>query len=158
MRIAHKIGVLIIAIALLLVLLLLPRHSQGQSSQDVGNYIVRYSAITTAQLQPEMATHYGIERSEKHGLLNIALQAKNSAGSDGTGPDMVRADVSASVGDLSGHANPIRFVETNEDGAFDYLGEFPLSGSGTYVFNVKITPPGGTQPYIVKFSHDYVVD
>jgi hypothetical protein len=158
MRIAHKIGVLLAAIALLIVLLLLPRHSQGQStpdndSQDVGGYIVHYSAITTNQLLPAIAKEYGIERSDRRGLLNIAVQAKA-----GAGQDMVRADVSASVGDLTGHQRPIRFRETSENGDYDYLGEFPLTGSGTYVFDVKVIPPGGTRPLTVKFTHDYVVD
>ena len=62
------------------------------------------------------------------------------------------------MSDLTGHAVPIKLRETSENGDVDYLGEFPLSGSGAYLFTVKVTPPGRTQPYLLKFNQDYVVD
>jgi hypothetical protein len=155
MRVAHKVGVLITAIALLLILLLLPRHGQGAqaNTRDFGDYIVHYSAISTNQLLAEVAKSYGIERSGHRGLLNIAVQAKSSGQTQ-----MVGADVSAEVADLTGHRTPIAVRETSENGDVDYLGEFPLSSSGAYIFTVKVTPPGHAQPYVVKFNQDYVVD
>jgi hypothetical protein len=154
MRIAHKVGVLIVAIVVLVVLLLLPQRGHGeQTQQDFGDYIVHYSAITTNQLVAEIARQYGIERSSRRGLLNIAVQAKG-----GVDARMVGADVSAEVSDLTGHRLPIQLRETSENGDVDYLGEFPLSGSGAYLFTVKVTPPGHTLPYLVKFNQDYVVD
>jgi len=155
MRIAHKVGVFIVAIVVLVVLLLLPRHGDGHGEQarDFGDYIVHYSAITTNQLVAESAKNYGIERSDRRGLLNIAVQAKG-----GSEARMVGADVSTEVSDLTGHRLPIHLRETSENGDVDYLGEFPLSGSGAYVFTVKVTPPGHTQPYLVKFNQDYIVD
>jgi hypothetical protein len=152
MRIAHKVSVALIAIALLLLLLLIPRHGRGQTTQDFGDYIVHYSAISTAQLAPEAAAQYGIARAGNRGLLNIALQTKRDD------KQMVRANVSATVSDLTGHSSPVRFHETDENGAFDYLGEFPLTGSGTYLFTVSVTPHGGARPYVVKFNRDYIVD
>jgi hypothetical protein len=155
MRVAHKVGVLIAAIALLLILLLLPRHGQGAQSntQDFGDYIVHYSAISTNQLVAEVAKSYGIERSGHRGLLNVAVQAKSN---DAT--HMIGAHVSAEVADLTGHHTPIAVRETSENGDVDYLGEFPLESSGAYIFTVKVTPPGHIQPYVVKFNQDYVVD
>ena len=155
MRVAHKVGVLIAAIALLLILLLLPRHGEGAqlNAQDFGDYIVHYSAISTNQLMAEVAKSYGIERSGHRGLLNIAVQAKS-----GSQTQMVGANVSAEVADLTGHRTPIPVRETSENGDIDYLGEFPLESSGAYIFTVKITPPGHAQPYVVKFNQDYVVD
>ena len=155
MRVAHKVGVLIAAIALLLILLLLPRHGQGAqtNTQDFGDYIVHYSAISTNQVMAEVAKSYGIERSGHRGLLNIAVQAKDSGDAH-----MVGADVRAEVADLTGHRTPIAVRETSENGDVDYLGEFPLNGSGAYIFTVKVTPPGHAQPYVVKFNQDYVVD
>ncbi len=151
MRIIHAPGA--IAIALLSVLLLSPRYGHGAQEQDFGDYIVHYNAISTNQLMPDVARNYGIERSDHRGLLNIAVETK-SAGET----HMVGADVSAEVSDLSGHRTPIRLRETSENGDIDYLGEFPLSSSGTYIFSVKITPPGHALPYVVKFNQDYVVD
>jgi hypothetical protein len=155
MRVAHKVGVLIAAIALLLILLLLPRYGQGaqSNSQDFGDYIVHYSAISTNQLMADVAKSYGIERSGRRGLLNIAVQAKS-----GSQTHMIGANVSAEVADLSGHHTPIQLRETSENGDVDYLGEFPLESSGAYIFTVKVTPPGHAQAYVVKFNQDYVID
>ena len=152
MRIAHKIGVLIAAIVLLLILLLVPRHGRGQSMQDIGDYVVRYSAIATEHLAPAMAAKYGISRAHDRGLLNIAVEQKNSHSR------MVRADVSATVSDLTGHQQAVEFKETEEAGQFDYLGQFTFSGSGSYLFTVKVIPPGGTRAHLVKFNQDYVAD
>ena len=153
MRLAHKLTVLVLAIALLLLLLLLPRPGAGQSGEDFGDYLVHYSAIATDQLQADIAREYGIERSARRGLLNIAVEPKSSAT-----PHMVNADVSASVSTLTGHASPIAVRETSENGDIDYLGEFPLQGSGTYRYTVRVTPPGHNQPYVLRFNQDYVVD
>jgi len=153
MRIAHKVGVLLLAILLLIVLLVLPRHGQGAQAQEFGDYVVHYNAISTSQLVDSMARQYHIERSGHRGLLNVAVERKQ-AGAAG----MIGADISAEVSDLTGHRTPINMRETRENGDVDYLGEFPLGGSGAYLFTVKITPPGRTQPYVVRFNQDYVVD
>jgi hypothetical protein len=95
---------------------------------------------------------------------------------------LIAASVSGSVADLTGHGKPIRFRETRDEGAIDYLGEFPIDASGTYVFTIHVTPgrspsatdgspsapqamdgregppPGRAQPYTVKFNRDYVLD
>jgi hypothetical protein len=152
MRIAHKVSVALIALALMLFLLLVPRHGRGQSAQDFGDYVVHYSAITSQQLPQQAAAQYGIARSDSRGLLNIAVEAKR------TDAAMVRAAISATVSDLTGHSEPVRFHETNENGAFDYLGEFQLNGSGSYLFTVNVTRPGATHAYVVRFNRDYIVD
>jgi hypothetical protein len=154
MRTAHKISVLLLAIALLVVLLLIPRPGHGQQqTRDFGDYIVHYSAITTNQLLADVARNYGIERSAHRGLLNIAVQTKGDAQAR-----MINASVSAQVSDLTGHTTTIVLRETTENGDVDYLGEFPLSGSGAYIFVVNVVAPGHREPYVVKFNQDYVVD
>src|SRR6185312_12562033 len=100
MRNAHKLGIVLLALALLVLLLLLPRHGQGAQSQDFGDYVVHDIAIATTQLQAAIAKQYGIERSERRGLLNVAIEKR-----DGT--HMINADVRAEVSDLTGHKQPI---------------------------------------------------
>ena len=155
MRNAHKVGVLLLAIALLILLLLLPNRGQGAQAQAFGEYVVHYNAIATAQLQAAIAKQYGIERSARRGLLNIAVEQTAAAG--GTAR-MVNAEVRAEVSDLTGHTQQIAMRETDENGDVDYLGDFPLSGSGAYIFTVKVTAPGRTQPFVVRFNQDYVID
>ena len=151
MRTTHKIGLLVIVIIVLLLALLLPRSGHAGQSMAFGNVVVRYSAISTDQLFADSARNYGIERSPRNGLVNIAVERKP----DG---ELIAAAVSGNVTDLTGHDRPIRFRETREEGAIDYLGEFPIDASGTYVFTINVTPAGGAQPYTVKFNRDYVLD
>jgi hypothetical protein len=153
MRVAHRIALLLVVIAVLLALLL-PRAGHANQSETFGDIVVRYSAISTDQLFPDSAHRYGIERSAHNGLVNIAIERKMPSGE----PALIAANVSGRVADLAGHARPIRFRETQEEGAIDYLGEFPIDASGTYVFTIDVTPPGVTHPYTVKFNRDYVAD
>ncbi len=151
MRVAHKLGLFVIVIVVLLLALLLPRSGHADQSMAFGDVIVRYNAISTDQLFVDSARRYGIERSTRNGLVNIAVTRKG----DG---ELIAAAVSGSVADLTGHGKPIRFRETRDEGAIDYLGEFPIATSGTYVFTINVTPAGAAQPYTVSFNRDYVLD
>lgn len=153
MRVAHKVDIVILAALLLLLLLLIPKTGHGET-REFGDYVVRYNAIPTTALGADMAKSYGIERSNRNGLLNIAVQKKR----DGAEAELVGAKLSGSVSDLTGHTHPIAFRETREGGDIDYLGQFPVDGSGTYLFTVSVAPAGGGAAYTLKFNQDYVVD
>jgi len=142
------------AAALLALLFLAPGSGRGQSAnaRTFGDFVLRYSAISTAQLPPSMLRKYSIERSDRHGLLNIAVEQKSDHSR------MVHADVSAIVTDLFGQSVPVRFIETDEAGQIDYLGTFPLNGSGNYRFDVKVIAPGRTRAFELTFNRDYIVD
>ncbi|HEX6833557.1 MAG TPA: DUF4426 domain-containing protein [Rudaea sp.] len=151
MRAAHKLHAAIIAaLILLLLLMLLPRTGHGVT-EEFGDYLVRYNAIPSSTLSADAARQYGIERSSRNGLVNIAVQRR-------AGDQLVGATLSGSVADLTGHAHPIAFRETREGGDVDYLGQFPLDGSGAYLFTVRVTPAGSAQTYTLKFNQNYVVD
>jgi uncharacterized protein DUF4426 len=154
MRVSHKVGLLIGLIVMLLLALLVPRAGHADQTETFGDVVVRYSAISTDQLLPAVAQTYGIERSNRNGLVNIAVEKKAGGGESA----MIAAVVTGKVADLTGHSRPIRFRETNEGGAVDYLGEFPVDASGTYVFTINVSTLGQATPYTVKFNRDYVAD
>jgi Domain of unknown function (DUF4426) len=154
MRTHHKIAVAVTVIIVLLLALLIPRTGHADQTAAFGDIVVRYSAISTDQLFPAVAQSYGIERSNHNGLVNIAIEKKDGADAG----EMIAAVVTGKVADLTGHSRPIRFRETNEDGAVDYLGEFAIDASGTYVFTINVSKVGQTAPYTVKFNRDYAVD
>ena len=154
MRTHHKIGLIAAVIVLLLLALLLPRRGHADQSATFGDTVVRYSAVSTEQLDAASARRYGIERGPKNGLVNIAVERKAA---DGSG-EMIAAGVTGTVADLTGHRRPIRFRETRDEGGIDYLGEFALDASGTYVFMVDVRVAGRAQPYTVTFNRDYVLD
>ena len=114
-----------------------------------GDVIIHANALSTLQLLPAMARQYGIERDAKRGLLNVSIEQAGHT---------VSASVTAQVGDLTGHAHPLALRETAENGDIDYLGEFAIDGSGTYVFTVTATLPGKAQPMTARFTQDLVAD
>jgi len=154
MRTHHKVAVAVVVVIVLLLALLIPRTGHADQTASFGDVVIRYSAISTDQLFPAVAQTYGIERSNRNGLVNIAVEKKG--GTDAS--EMIAAVVTGKVADLTGHSRPIRFRETKEDGAVDYLGEFPIDASGTYVFTINVSKLGQTTPYTVKFNRDYVAD
>ncbi len=137
---------------LIAALCIAPAIGSADSDKDFGDYTVHYNAISTNQLLPAIAKQYGIERSAMRGLLNISVESKIGTA------HTVSADITATVGDLAGHDKPISIRETSENGDIDYLGEFPIDASGTFIFKVKIAAPGQQQPLVVKFSQDLVAE
>ena len=114
-----------------------------------GDVTIRANALSTMQLLPAMATQYGITRDAKRGLLNVSIEQASHT---------ISAGVTAQVGDLTGHARPLPLRETAGNGDVDYLGEFVIDASGTYVFTVTATLPGKSQPFTARFTQDLVVD
>jgi YggT family protein len=78
MRTHHKIAVAVTVIIVLLLALLIPRTGHADQTATFGDVVVRYSAISTDQLFPAVAQSYGIERSNRNGLVNIAVEKKGS--------------------------------------------------------------------------------
>ena len=131
----------------------MPRAGSAASEQ-FGDIVVRYNAIPSAALYPAAAKAHGIVQSAHNGLVNISVEQRAADGSTAT----IAARIDGTVGDLTGHPRPIRFRETKEAGAIDYLGEFAIDASGTCVFTIDVTPAGRGQPYTLRFNHDFVVD
>jgi len=154
MRIAHKVAIAIVVIIVALLALLLPRSGHADQTATFGDIVIRYSAISTDQLFAAVATRYKIERSPHNGMVNITVERK-VAGAEAT---MIPAVVTGKVAELAGHAAPIRFHESRDEGGIEYLGQFPIEASGTYVFTIEVTPVGRDVPYPVKFNRDYVLD
>ena len=129
--------------------LLLVSAASLAEDREFGDVTMHLNALSTMQLMPAMAKQYGIARDAKHGLLNVSIEQAGHT---------ISASVTAMVGDLTGHAKPLALNETAENGDIDYLGQFTIDGSGTYVFTVTATVPGKTQPMTAKFTQDLVVD
>jgi hypothetical protein len=133
---------------LMAVLALAPTMSFADD-HTFGDVTLHANALSTMQLMPAMAKQYGISRDAKHGLLNVSVEQAGHT---------VSANVTAQVGDLTGHMRALPLRETAENGDIDYLGEFAIDASGTYVFTVTAKLPGQSQPFTAKFTQDLVVD
>jgi uncharacterized protein DUF4426 len=131
-----------------------PISGRAQYAEDFGEYRVRYSALPTDQLLPDIARAYGIDRSRQRGLLNIAVQRSAA----GRASDPIRALLNGTATSLGGQRVSLKFREIAEDGAVYYISEFPVSAPDTYRFSINVTPEGAAAPYLLKFSQDFVAD
>lgn len=149
MKLAYKIGLLAGAA---LLLFLLPERVRSEQVQRFGDYLVHYNALSSDMLPAQVAAQYGITRSSKQGLLNIAVQ---KAGAD---PAPVAAQIRGTVANLAGQRSDIAVREIREAEAIYYLAEFPVRGSDTLSFDLRITPQGDSRSHSLKFSKNYVTE
>ncbi|MBN8740864.1 MAG: hypothetical protein BGP24_13975 [Lysobacterales bacterium 69-70] len=150
MKLAYKIGLLVGAAVLLF---LLPSRGRGEQLQRFDDYVVHYNALSADMLPAEVAAAYKIPRSSKQGLLNIAVQR-----TDGAEPVAVTARISGSVANLAGQRSEMTVREIREADAIYYLAEFPVRGSDTLNFDLRIAPTDSTRSYTLKFSKNYVTE
>lgn len=143
-----------LALIATMILATAPGSGHAQYAEDFGEYRVRYSALPTDQLLPDVARAYGIDRSRQRGLLNVAVQRSAS----GRASDPIRALLNGTATSLGGQRVSLKFREIAEDGAVYYISEFPVSPPDTYRFSINVTPEGATTPYLLKFNQDFVAD
>ena len=127
-----------------------PVGTRAQYAQDFGPYRVRYSAIPTDRLLPEMARAYGIERSPRRSLVNIAVERVADGKSD-----LVHAAVEGTATPLTGERVVLKFREINESGTVSYIADFAIGTPDTYRFNIKLAPDGASTSYRLEFSQDF---
>lgn len=123
----------------------------AEQSQDFGEYVVHFNAVTTDLLSPEMASHYNIQRSSNKALLNITVLKKVL----GAAASPVEAKVSASAVNLTDQYRDIDMRKLEEDGAIYYLGTMSVDNQETYDFTVNVTPEDQEQPFVVRFRQQF---
>ena len=146
------VGAIARRVAVSLVVVAVSAHAQY--SEDFGAYRVRYNALPSEQLLPDVAQAYGIVRSQQLGLVNIAVQ--RSADGDTSAP--IRATLNGTATSLGGQRFALKFREIAEDGVVYYIAQFPISAPDTYRFDISVTPESATSPYTLKFGQDFVAD
>ena len=139
----------------LITTLLVSSNSEAQQSQDFGDFVVHYNALTTNFITPEVAKAYAIKRSSSRVLLNITLLKKvmNNPGTP------VKAKVKASGTNLTGQRREIAIREIKDaEGAIYYIGEFQVHNLETYKFTVEVLPAGEEEPLMVKFQQQFYTE
>jgi hypothetical protein len=131
----------------------LPNTSHAQSSERFGEYEVHYNALSTESLGAEMARKYGITRSNRNGMVNIAVQKIGDVEADMAVP----AKVSGTATNLTGQKSDIVFREIAGQHV-SYIGQFAVKGPDTYTFNLSILPAGATRPLTLRFNQNFAGD
>lgn len=123
----------------------------AENSQDFGQYVVHFNALTTDSLPPKVTKEYDITRSKNRAMLNITVLKKVL----GTAGQPVAAKVIASATNLTGHKKDIDLREIREISAIYYIGEFGITNEENLDFNVVVQPEGHDKTYRVEFQQQF---
>jgi hypothetical protein len=125
--------------------------AHAENSQDFGDYVVHFIALSTTDLSPTVTREYDIKRSKNRGMINIAVLQKVL----GTAGAPVGAEISASATNLTGQKRDITLREIREGTAIYYIGEFPITHEETLRFTVLVKPQGESETQKVNFKQQF---
>ena len=143
---------LLIATAVLI--LALPVTASAERSQDFGDFVVHFNAISTRFLPPAVASNYGIRRSPREGLLNIAVLKKVM----GSGVEPVVARVEGTATNLTAQQSTLSMREIREGTAIYYIDTFRVNNEETLNFDLQVTPQDSEETFEVRFRQQFFVD
>ena len=139
-------------IFLLPLLLFIPSlHAQTDRSQDLGDYVVYYSALPTDILQADVAHQYGISRSKFRGFITVSVQKKTNTASS----KPINAEVNVSATNLTGQSKTLSLQRVEEGPAIYYVDDFRIANMETLNFTLKIKPEGSGKNFTVNFRQQF---
>jgi hypothetical protein len=124
------------------------------TSKDFGAYVVHFNALTTDQLQAEVAQQYGIVRSNNRAMLNVSILRKE----DGSLPQPVSGQVTVAANNLTGQLKSVAMREVQEQEAIYYIGEYGIENGETLIFSIDVTPIDELAPLSVRYMKQFFVD
>jgi len=120
----------------------------GDSSVDIGDHVVHFSAQTTDQLELEVARTYNIVRSKNRAMLNVSVLKEGSN-------QPVAADVLVKTVNLTGQLKNVVMRKVTEQEAIYYIGETPIANRETLIFDISVTPEGVSEASEVRFRRQF---
>ncbi len=123
----------------------------GETSKDIGDHVVHFSAQLTDQLPPEIAKAYDIVRSKNRAMLNVSVL------DEGTNKP-VAADVSVKTVNLTGQLKNITMERIDDGDAIYYIGEVSVANRETLIFDISVTPDGVSESSDVRFKRQFYTD
>ena len=125
-----------------------------ESAKDFDEYVVYFNALTTDQLNADVAADYGIVRSKNSVLLNIVMEHSPEFGT----PNVVRGTVKASARNLTGQVRNLSVAPIEEGESIYYIAETSIVNGESLIFTIEATPEGTSTPLVVKFQKQFFVD
>lgn len=128
------------------------RLSAQNSYAEFGDYVIHVNGMSSVSLTPEIATNYGITRSEDRGIINLVVLKKNAE----LGVDVpVVADIKLSTANLTAQFKDIVLKEIKDGPSIYYIGEVPVDDEEMLNFDFDIRPAGSKRVLLVRFSHQF---
>ena len=128
-----------------------PAQAADATHKDIGEHTVHFSALATDQLSAEIANAYNIVRSKNRAMLNVSVLGRE----DGKA---VPADVVVRTSNLTGQAKTVTMRRIDEGDAIYYIGITPVANRETLIFEISVTPEGGTKSHDVRFQRQFYTD
>ena len=132
-------------------LCLIALSARAENSQDFGDYVVHFNALTTDILQPKVATEYGIKRSGSHAMLNVVVLRKVLGA---TGQPVI-ATVTGIATTLNGQQRNLNLREIREPNAIYYIADFGIGNEEILTFMLDVRPTGETDSFKVQFRQQF---
>ncbi|MFB6261475.1 MAG: DUF4426 domain-containing protein [Thiohalorhabdaceae bacterium] len=129
---------LMLALSALAVLVVLPFSAAAQKP-------------FTANLDPDVAREYDIQRSQNRGLVTVAVRKNVEEGSS----KAVRADVRAVAVNLSAQRRELSMQEVDEGEAIYYLADFRIDPPETVRIELHIQPKGSDEVQVFEISREF---
>lgn len=139
---------------LLSILMVVAGSAKAENSQDFGDYVVHFNALSTVYLPPSVTKQYNIKRSKNRGMINIAILRKML----GTPGKPVAAEITAAATNLTGQKRDIALREIREETAIYYIGEFPITHEETLRFRLYVKPEEGSEAHEVTFRQQFFTE
>lgn len=128
------------------------RLSAANSYAELGDFVVHANAMNSSDLTPEIASNYGITRSNDRALINLVVLRKvDAAGVD----EPVKAAVELAAANLTGQRKNVSVTEVVEGGSIYYLSEVAVENRETVNFDFDIRPEGADRQLLVRFTHEF---
>ncbi|MDX5379524.1 MAG: DUF4426 domain-containing protein [Halomonas sp.] len=142
----------VLAIALLLGLL--PLAGQAQQFEQVGDYQVHYSAVSTSFLPQSVAEAHGIQRSPAMALLNVSVLEEV----DGE-LRPVNASVSGTVGEVQGsERTPLSFRTLRSGDTQSQIAVFRIRDDEPMHFTLDVRYDRNREPAEVSFIQRFHIE
>jgi hypothetical protein len=126
-------------------------EAAGETSKDIGEYVVHFSAQATDQLSTDVAKAYNIVRSKDRAMLTVSIVRKSDARS-------VPATVSVRTVNLTGQLKNVTMRRIDEQEAIYYIGETSVANRETLVFDISVMPEGSSAPVEMRFKREFYTD
>jgi hypothetical protein len=128
------------------------RLNASTNYAEFGDYVVHVNAMNSDGLTPEIASGYGITRSEDVGLINLVVLKKSAA----PGMDKpVQTEVSLSAANLTGQVKSVEMREIQDGVSIYRIGIVTVENRETVNFDFDIRPKGSDRMLRVRFSHEF---
>lgn len=124
------------------------------TERDFGDYVVYVNALTTDELNPDIAAEYGIVRSTNRALLTVSVHKKQP----GSVTAAVPSDVSSTAVNLSGQLKNVLLRQIREEDAIYYIGELAINNGETLIYSIEATPDGEAEPLSLRYQKQFVLN